>query len=204
MTFPEDFPYTAELEEADASSKRNFKNLLAAHAWVEHANKLGESVLTRKSKADAYARLLQVADQITEAAAHFVACRKGCSHCCNISVVITEFEAKKLAKVSGRKPARVRKTAQRDTLVKKHFGVPCPFLKDNLCSIYEHRPFACRTHVNLSDTAFFCNTAIKPEWSFVPSLNLQGIGMAYGWLFRTETAADIRDFFPPEGKTSAP
>lgn len=31
-------------------------------------------------------------------------------------------------------------------------GEPCPFLKDNRCSIYEHRPVTCRVYTCVGDT----------------------------------------------------
>jgi Fe-S-cluster containining protein len=83
-------------------------------------------------------------------------------------------------------------------MVSKYFGVACPILKEGACSVYEHQPLTCRTHTNLAATAFFCDTAIKPEWSFVPSVDMLRFNLAYGWLLRDEVAADIRDFFPPD------
>jgi uncharacterized protein len=137
-------------------------------------------------------------DRINQATAEFVACKKGCAQCCHIAAVITEFEAKILAKASGKKRAKVRKTGNRDALVSKYFGVPCPFLKNNTCSVYEQRPITCRTHTNLASRAFFCDTTIQPDWSFVPSVNMSSFNLAYGWLLRQEVAADIRDFFPSD------
>lgn len=196
--FPADFPYQVELEQAKADSDRNFAALTEAHPWLENLAELGQAAIARVDKPTGFRKLVILADRVNQATADFVACKKGCAQCCHIAAVITEVEAKILAKAGGRKMAKVRKTGNREALVKKYFGVPCPFLKDNACSVYEHRPITCRTHTNLASTAFFCNTVIKPEWSFVPSVNMSRFNMAYGWLLRQEVAADIRDFFPPD------
>jgi Fe-S-cluster containining protein len=37
-------------------------------------------------------------------------------------------------------------------------GIPCPFLEDRACSIYEHRPLRCREFLAVSSPAF-CDTA---------------------------------------------
>lgn len=196
MEFPADFPYQERVDEAEQESSANFARLIAAHPWLSDVGAAAMGIATRGDKATAYKGLARLADRVTRAAAPHVACTKGCSHCCHISVVITEFEARQIGKACGIRPERVRKSGKQDELVAKYFGVPCPFLADGLCSIYAHRPLSCRTHVNLAATSFFCDTQIRPEWSFVPSLNLSGFQLAYGWLFQDEVAADLRDFFP--------
>lgn len=196
LDIPEDSPYRREVEEAAQEANANFARLLAEHPWLRSAGRTAAAAVSRADKAEGYRRLLQLADRVTQAAAPHVACHKGCAQCCRISVVTTEWEARHIGKAIGRAPARVRKSRQREELVQQYFGVACPFLAAETCSIYEHRPLSCRIHVNLAATSFFCNTAIRPEWSFVPSLDLKQMLLAYGWLFRNETAADLRDFFP--------
>jgi Fe-S-cluster containining protein len=45
------------------------------------------------------------------------------------------------------------------------FKLPCPFLSDNSCTSYEHRPIACREHI-ITGSERFC----EEEWSVVDSL----------------------------------
>ncbi len=60
-------------------------------------------------------------------------CKKGCSDCCEeISVVPLEFHYLK-NEIEGS-----------DIRIEKGLG-RCPFLKDNLCQIYELRPLMCIT-----------------------------------------------------------
>lgn len=83
-----------------------------------------------------------------------VVCIKGCSHCCSMAVALTKEEAvviadvvkrdkisidkKKLKLQKGIQPGEWHKLSREDAT--------CVFLKDGLCSIYEHRPFSCRYH----------------------------------------------------------
>uniref|UniRef100_UPI0034389873 YkgJ family cysteine cluster protein n=1 Tax=uncultured Altererythrobacter sp. TaxID=500840 RepID=UPI0034389873 len=100
-----------------------------------------------------------------------LACRKGCSHCCNIwtDAYAPEvfFAAKKLSKKSN--PSVSQSIAdtgafssnisfgQRDRL-----PIPCPLLVDDVCSMYEARPFNCRTAVSLDDEV--CKRASKTSF----------------------------------------
>lgn len=71
-----------------------------------------------------------------------------CGNCCrSISPIVTDNDIHKISKYWGEKPSVLRD---------KYFSIdkeddyvfnqqPCPFLgADNYCSIYEHRPRACR------------------------------------------------------------
>jgi len=81
-----------------------------------------------------------------------VACGKGCSHCCVISVTVSAPEAiyvgKLLAAMGADAIARVRAahavTGQFDLAERDQHPHDCPMLQDNNCTIYEHRPKACR------------------------------------------------------------
>ena len=45
--------------------------------------------------------LRKAADYVTDSAAPLAACRKGCSHCCHIAVMISRAEAQVIAKETG-------------------------------------------------------------------------------------------------------
>ena len=85
-------------------------------------------------------------------------------------------------------------------------GVACPFLRNDLCTIYEHRPLVCRNHASFYATAKWC----MPEHSLrtdAPMVNFSGIDEAY---FAVSSGrdrmilADIRDFFPEESSDGVP
>lgn len=81
-----------------------------------------------------------------------IACGKGCSHCCVISVTVSAPEAlylgKLVAAMGPQAVARVRAanavTGQFDLLERDKHPHDCPMLQDHSCTIYEHRPKACR------------------------------------------------------------
>lgn len=82
--------------------------------------------------------LYSLLDELNEVlSSHFI-CQKGCSHCCKMDVIITPLEAEYISIKTGIELSNSRFTKNNKT--------ECPFLKDSICSIYEYRPFACRTY----------------------------------------------------------
>ena len=75
------------------------------------------------------------------------ACSRGCSHCCYIAVALTTVEAKAIGEQIGVESKNIADVAPRDP---KSFSrdTPCPFLENDECSIYEHRPLECRANFN--------------------------------------------------------
>jgi Putative zinc- or iron-chelating domain len=158
--------------------------------------------------------LWDMVDEIGTLARPFAACRKGCSHCCHTSVLMPAQEAALIGKRIGVKPAKVTGMTGRDD-IKPGYDNPCPFLKNDACSIYESRPLACRQLFNIDTDALLCELVGKA--SKVPFLDLRDYQVAqammtaahregierdrYGRLVPvTITTApdvgDIREFFP--------
>ena len=144
-------------------------------------------------------RFLEVAGRFSEAVRPYTACKSGCSFCCHIAATITETEALIISRATGIKPKKLSAKVNHEETRDKWFGVPCTFLKNGKCSIYDARPLACRLHANLADTSFFCDTEVPPGQSLVPQMNLEKINIAHGIEFINDVWADIRDFFPPTG-----
>lgn len=72
---------------------------------------------------------------------------------------------------------------------------PCPFLVRKACSVYEHRPVACRVLVNLDDDDLLCRHA--PTYSAeVPYADARAIKALALAAQASSEFADIRDFFP--------
>lgn len=141
-----------------------------------------------------------VADKAFRHAAGRAACARGCSHCCHIAVPLTTVEAQSIGELIGISPRNVENVRPRDP---KSFSdkTPCPFLKDNECSIYEHRPIECRSNFNFDIDNYWCRYENwdKPG-AAVPKPMIQQLAIAYVVVSRGKnpepTAADIRDFFP--------
>lgn len=151
----------------------------------------------------------------SESLSAVAACRQGCSHCCNTPVTITKVEAEFLAKASGRrsrvplKPMTFRGLDHLEELIQaqaesiKDFAPsPCPFLTDGHCSVYEARPLACRTLLNLDDDDLLCRLVPGVEVP-VPYAGAGEFKALYLLAQPNAELADIRDFFPKpaEGTT---
>lgn len=145
--------------------------------------------------------VLDTADQIMDHAQNFAACRKGCGHCCYVSVPITDFEAKWIGDRIDIQPAPLKQSIRRD-VSEYSTQTPCLFLKDNSCSIYEFRPLTCRIHMNFDIDNYWClhENWDHPEAS-IPRPTISALTEAYNQLGEKlkPIVADIRDFFP-QGK----
>lgn len=76
----------------------------------------------------------------------FLCCQKGCSICCEKGEYpISELELKYLMHGYIELDISTKIKIQENIKnIKK--GEKCPFLINNFCSIYEHRPIICRVH----------------------------------------------------------
>ena len=120
----------------------------------------------------------QVDDEIGE---NEMICQKGCAFCCHQSVTVAAIEGSYIESfVLNKMPKHVRRLVKDN--VKRWFsffnantperqltkqdlppverrqaleGVPCPFLVNNVCSIYPVRPLVCRTYF-VNDDVSLC------------------------------------------------
>ncbi len=91
-----------------------------------------------------------------------IACAKGCAFCCHVSVTASAPEIFLVASRIRELPKdqyddllnRVRAADQRTRFMssqqRANNKIPCAMLKDNLCSVYESRPGACRGFTSTS------------------------------------------------------
>lgn len=78
-------------------------------------------------------------DELNQQHSKHLQCKAGCDSCCeNISVFPLEFEAIKLELGDSLKSHSLNRPFNR-------FRKSCVFLVDSKCSIYNSRPFICRT-----------------------------------------------------------
>lgn len=146
-------------------------------------------------------RMLAITDEIAGMVAPSSPCKKGCSYCCYQAVIISDWEADRIAKQVKRKITDFigyePEEGGRDKMVQKYMGKPCPFLKANVCSIYEVRPFACRLHYSVAEDALNCDI-ISQVGARVPYFNFQNLEQLLAYLFVGDNCkfGDIREFFP--------
>lgn len=102
-----------------------------------------------------------------------IACQKGCAHCCNPFIVTLPHEALNIADYVAENFTQAQRKKllacgkEQDALIQKdsiqvaaaNHNSPCPFLKDNACSIYEVRPLTCRNWI--SQNAELCRIAME-------------------------------------------
>lgn len=157
-------------------------------------------------------KLYALMEVVGEVRAPHLACSAGCNSCCRtIPVEISDLEAKHIASATGRAHAAL--PPGRHTVTPsspKYVATPCPFLVDNMCSIYEYRPYNCRSIAVVDRDALTCseaNTLLTrakdPRAVPVPMTKMQAFDPSYAALTaRPGTVwADIRQFFPsPTGK----
>ncbi|HIV70901.1 MAG TPA: YkgJ family cysteine cluster protein [Candidatus Aquabacterium excrementipullorum] len=167
------------------------------HSRMDH---LGKEASSPRSKLP---KLYMLMEEVGALRSEHVSCKAGCSACCRtIPVEISDLEARHIAAATGRAaaalpPGRHTALGQVDT--------PCPFLVENRCSIYEHRPYSCRSLAVVDRDALACseeNTALTraKDPRAVPVVMTKML--AFDPLYRDITGrkagswADIRQFFP--------
>jgi uncharacterized protein len=139
-----------------------------------------------------------IADHTAEAKAPNIACKRGCSHCCHTPVPIHPIEARLIGDAIKREPiapASLVPKSDAESAAMASYNNPCGFLKDNECSIYEHRPLTCRVHYSLDEDDLLCRLTDAPI--NVPYMDMTYYRAAYV-IVCGPGLADIREFFPRE------
>lgn len=108
--------------------------------------------------------LNKITDEITsyfDEQKDYLKCKQGCSLCCSNSYYpVSELEYAYLKKglesfskedIESLQTNALEIYKQRKEFLKtnpdvKAFSYVCPFLKNDLCTVYKHRPLVCRTH----------------------------------------------------------
>ena len=131
--------------------------------------------------------LYRAADEAHSHALPFTVCKKGCSFCCTY-IPISLFPAE-VAYIEA-------KTGIVSTPTAEVVSGSCPFLRDGVCLIYAFRPYACRRHLNFSDTSEHCQTESPPT---LTSIHFDEIWRTYLSLVANgEKSMDIRQAFSKE------
>lgn len=166
-------------------------------ALPHHASLAARVTAPGRPKKERLAVAIRLVDELGSTLQPFLACRKGCDHCCHIPVQMTQLEAERLGRAIGREPnARLRYRPSAPEAFGYH--TPCPFLKDGMCSVYEHRPFACRHQHSLDSDALFCRLDVPDGYAAsVPRVQYNVALLVYGSAMSSSMkVGDIRDWFP--------
>ena len=113
-------------------------------------------------------------------------------YCCNADIHITRAEAEYLAHYQ-------QLSVDKSRTVSRNNWSPCPFLKNKRCSVYQHRPFNCRT-LHTLDAPWKCYAEVS---NFMIGSAQHGYGIdlfqdVADYLLEISRGVirDIRDFFP--------
>lgn len=177
---------------ASAGDIANMRSGLVDRRVLQQVNQLLTQARSAGTRPKRVLWLKRAADTFSDAVAPHAACKKGCSHCCHISVKLTEPEALEIGKAIGAPPSS--DAAERPERVVENEA--CPFLRNESCSIYEHRPIVCRTHFNMDGDNLLCQ--IVPGVA-VPVPYMDNRAILLGALLLgggSPRIADVRDWFP--------
>lgn len=107
-----------------------------------------KSVKENKSKYTQLKKLYEYIDEVGKDYSQKSICKKGCSYCCKIPVLMSRFEADYIVKNTKYDISINLKEVDKKSA--------CPFLNENndSCEIYEYRPLACRTFFTYDDSLY--------------------------------------------------
>lgn len=176
-----------------AQAKANLNKLRQPLGDLAPERTAYEIAASSRSQIIKFQSLQRLTQSMSDVISNVTACRNGCSHCCCQAVDICELEAKAISKAIGQRYVKPKITDVTDRQ-KKYRGVPCNFLEEGRCSIYEARPIICRTYANLSNISEVCNCTASPSHA-VPLLNNNGIVFSVLAICGADYY-DIRDWFP--------
>jgi len=197
-------PLAARRAEEAVARAQPSKRAPALLRAAQNASTMQSRVLWMRRAASAWAEPLQ---------AH-AACRKGCAHCCHIPVAMTLAEARLIGGLIGHSPAEPQDAPTTDDVLQgsavlpgtppeASYEHPCPFLDESACSIYAHRPLACRTQLNLDTDDLLCQLVPGADIP-VPYADATQIKAMYVMAQPNARWADIRGFFPRGGAAKSP
>lgn len=146
-------------------------------------------------------KLFRIIDEMAGHVAEVALCKKNCSFCCYQAVLISEWEAKQIAKYTKRKMIDIAGYGSADddtpeSLRDKYNNLPCTFLHDGDCSIYPMRPAICRLHFSMANEISLCDIVGDPG-ATVPYFDFEQtkiLTMCLMMQYSTKFG-DIREFF---------
>lgn len=150
-----------------------------------------------KSVFNDLARLYAFMDRLYSSFSGEIPCGKGCNHCCSLKeIAITEIEILYIEKHANKK----RLIRPRD--LEEVSYQPCPFLKEDICSIYPYRPYVCRKHFSMSPVEW-CQPGTCESFEF-PQMSFAGIEEGLAILLQRSGKMKVRDIRAVFSERGAP
>ena len=123
-----------------------------------------------------------------------LACRAGCSLCCHVKVDVAPlevfaivdfikntFSSERIEEVKQRASENKKRVAGMSSLQQVTTLMPCPLLKDAMCSVYSVRPVACRQYLStdFSRCEYSFNHPKELNAPMAPVPEISGVLAAY-------------------------
>lgn len=137
--------------------EKNLKNIVYISRKNEKKNRDFRAALKFKNLPDK--KIDSIVNELNEKFSSEIDC-KTCANCCaRISPILRNDDIDQISKLLRIKPSVFIKTylyedEDKDLVFKDS---PCPFLKNNECSIYEDRPSDCKSYPHLHKKRFISN-----------------------------------------------
>jgi len=185
---------------ATASTRRaNFQAAIRPELVAREDAFRKRMALDNSSRRSKLRKIYAFTDELSHLREPFIACRRGCSDCCRMNVMISDLEAETIASAIGRQAVRLQRALAHP--LDAFNGTACPFLRDGECGIYEHRPYACRKHANFDTSAYWCEPS-RSNGASLPMVEFSEVKGAFSDVTKLGDGgifADIRDFFQDVG-----
>ena len=128
-------------------------------------------------------------DQFYDHVNKYTPCQKACSECCFYQVSVSGIEILLIENTYKIKRKKVVIPLEINQ------GTPCCFLRNNLCLIYDARPFVCRRHIILAADNGWCPHYCGHKF---PMLSFSEIDRSYELILQESKSIelyDIREIF---------
>ena len=197
----------AEGREYELAQRAAFDKAMTPTWRAEMHEKIARLSLEASSPRSKLPKLYALMEEVGDLRGPYMACSAGCGSCCRtVAIEISDLEAQHIAAAIGR-PAKTFSPGMQPKVIGTtgKVDMPCPFLKNDSCSIYQHRPYNCRSVAILGRDALLCSVentmltrANDPRATPVPMTKMDALHPLYSELTKhPRTAwADIRQFFP--------
>lgn len=176
-----------------------FKNRLPAGFEAKCDEEILKTVESGLHPYAKLAKIYEIVGRLDKWKTGVTPCKRGCSGCCHMNVQISGIEARYIERKTRHKAVALTDSIQHD--ITEFEGQACPFLKDRACSIYEHRPHACRMHMTFDADSYWCQPG-RLNQATLAFVNSKEVALAVAMLEIEQVGneracgADIRDFFP--------
>lgn len=179
----------ADQQVAKANAQSNFERLAAGFPIAMEERERGLPAEIEKEAGSAIKKLRRLylaMEDISKAVAPYAACRSGCASCCHYTVHLYPVEAELIEKRTGNK-----RLVEPETQGNFH-GLPCPFLTQGRCGIYEDRPMACRKHFAMTASAYWCNPSRSGQVQ-LPQVQFSGVEESFEKIIQKDGRTEVLD-----------